>query len=139
MRFACRPAGSLPSRADTRPTPGPGAAEAVPAPLCEFYNLDVPPIPLERLTGRMASDAGVGISDWNLALIARADSLRQAGAFGPADEPGAACWPMASGRPTRIASAGRPTSLTGRARLVPGALAPSKPPALVGSPDPLPA
>jgi hypothetical protein len=65
------------------------AVDALPAvsrfakPLCEFCNLDVPPISLERFTSQMASDIGESISDWNLALITRTDSLRAGGFFGP--------------------------------------------------------
>ncbi len=59
------------------------SASRIAQPLCEFCNLDVPPITLERFTSRMAGDIGTSISDWNLALIARTDSLRQEGFFGP--------------------------------------------------------
>jgi hypothetical protein len=55
-------------------------------PLCEFCNLGVPPITLEHFTSQMAGDIGTSISDWNLALIARTDSLRADGFFGPPED-----------------------------------------------------
>ncbi len=78
-----------PDTTDLRLLIGHDEREVVPAdartqaPLCEFCNLDVPPITLQRFTSRMATDVAARISDWNLALIARTDSLLRAGFFGP--------------------------------------------------------
>jgi len=77
MRLAMRSPAAQPA-VEVRPP----AAKFAP-PLCEFCNLAVPPITLEHFTDRMARDIGASISDWNLALIARTDSLRQSGFFGP--------------------------------------------------------
>jgi hypothetical protein len=60
-----------------------------PRSLCEFCNLEVPPLVPERFRSEMAGQIGSRLSDWNLALIARTDSLLHAEFFGPPDNPDA--------------------------------------------------
>ncbi len=83
-------AGAVPAQGQGLPIhPALNLAPVAPSleqPICEFCNLDVPPMQLGRFHSVLAEEMAGQISDWNLATIARADSLRAAGAFGPPAE-----------------------------------------------------
>ncbi|MCK4303823.1 MAG: hypothetical protein KAY24_06260, partial [Candidatus Eisenbacteria sp.] len=50
--------------------------------VCEFCNMQIPPMILDFLDAEKASGVGGSISEWNLATVARIDSLLRVGFFG---------------------------------------------------------